>query len=112
MGKDLFPFLDTLLLRLGVLEGPQIIIGCVNRLAGGDTQHGFILIGPEHGDHDRRQRDQDDDCKTHHRDLVFLQAPHAILKGGRGRPHLDHVFLFFFTCRHQVVEIYLHAQFL
>ena len=110
MGEDLLSRLHPGLLRFRVLEGFQVVIGSVHRPAGPYAKHGLIFIGPEEGDKDRSHRDQQDDPEAHHGDLVFAKPPHTVLKSGRGRPHLDHIFLFFFTCRQQVIHIHLHAQ--
>ena len=110
MGEDFLTGGDFLQLRLAVLEGCQIVVGAVYRLAGANAQHGIVFVGPEEGDDNGGQGDDDDQNQADEGHLVFDQPLHAVLKeGGRG-PHLDHVCFFFLSSRNELIQIHVHTK--
>ena len=111
MGEDLLPCFDVLELRLAVGEGREVIIGGVHGFARVHPQHLVIGIGPEHGDEDGREGDDDNNDQRDGRHTVSQQALHAILEEGGGRPHLDHIPLFFFARGEEIVHVHVHGKF-
>ena len=111
MRENQLPCFDLLQLRLPIGKGRQIIIGRVHGFARVHPQHLVVGIRPEHGDKDGRERDDNDDDQRYGRDAVSQQALHAVLKEGGGRPHLNHVALFFLGRGEEIVHVHMHAKF-
>ena len=58
----------------------------------------------------RKEEKNQNNIETDHRYLVLTQAAHTILERSCGRPHLDHIFLFFLCSRNEIIGVHLYIQ--
>ena len=110
VGEDGLTGFDQLLLRGAVLKGSQIVIGGVYGLAGLDAQLGVIGVGPEHGQENGHEGDNNNNEETDRGDLVLQQTLDTVLEERGRRAHLHHIFLFGLGGGDEIIHFNVEAR--
>ena len=110
MGHNEIPFGFKPFFALAVFKGLKVVIAGVAACEVVIVAQAFIIfIGPNGGNDDRGEGNNNDNKEAYNSDLILPKALDTIFKKGGGRAHLNHVFLLFAGSGEEIFNVNVHA---